>query len=218
MKENTYYTVMSFMVDDLRLKGIELQIYAIIHGFSQDDESSFKGSIKYLQDWTSASRPTIINGLASLVGKGLLEKKENFIGSIKLCEYKALGKKILPLVKKSDGGSKEILPAPIKKLDGGSKKTLPNNINDNKDDIKEDNLPPTPFEITKRTLDEIAELIVPRDDPLFDKYLSTIGWAVNWGGADIQALYIFVKDYMIVGNKDYETFMKNLRKFLGEQQ
>lgn len=79
-------------------------------------------------------------------------------------------------------------------------------------------LPPTPFEITKRTLDEIAELIVPRDDPLFDKYLSTIGWAVNWGGADIQALYIFVKDYMIVGNKDYETFMKNLRKFLGEQQ
>ena len=218
MKENTYYVVMSFMVDDLHLKGIELQLYAIIHGFSQDGENAFRGSIAYLQDWTGVARSTVFNGLASLVEKGLVEKKDIFMGNVKFCEYKTTSKKIIPPVRKQDGGSPKIGRGVVRKQDGGSTETRPNNIDDNKDDIKEDNLPPTPFEITKRTLDEIAELIVPRDDPMFDKYLSMIGWAVNWGGADIQALYIFVKDYMIVGNKDYETFMKNLRKFLGEQQ
>ena len=198
MKENTYYVVMSFMVDDLHLKGIELQLYAIIHGFSQDGENAFRGSIAYLQDWTGVARSTVFNGLASLVDKGLLEKKDIFMGNVKFCEYKTTSKKIIP---------------PVRKQDGGSTKTRPNNIEDNKDDIKEDNLPPTPY--TEEQLELMADMLTTDKDER-PKILALLRWALCQ--TDYQSLFAFVADYSVMGGKGYEAFKETLLNLLGEQK
>ena len=213
MKENTYYVVMSFMVDDLHLKGIELQLYAIIHGFSQDGENAFRGSIAYLQDWTGVARSTVFNGLASLVEKGLLEKKDIFMGNVKFCEYKTTSKKIIPPVRKQDGGSTEIRRGVVKKQDGGSTKIRPNNIENNKDDIKEDSVPPTPCE---EDVDLIVEMLADRNSKEFAKFRELIKWAL--GQIDYQPLFVFVSDYAIMGGKGYEAFKETLLNLLGEQK
>ena len=51
VKENTYINIQAFMRNDLNLKGNELLVYAIIYGFSQDEETKFTGSSTYIADW-----------------------------------------------------------------------------------------------------------------------------------------------------------------------
>ena len=72
VKENSFITIQAFMVNELNLKGNELLIYAIIHGFSQDGESMFMGTSKYLQEWMNVSQPTVLSTLAKLVKKKLI--------------------------------------------------------------------------------------------------------------------------------------------------
>lgn len=62
------------MRTQLNLKGNELLIYALIYGFSQDGNSRFKGSRKYIADWCGCSLDTVDRSLSSLIGKGLLVK------------------------------------------------------------------------------------------------------------------------------------------------
>ena len=69
-----YVTILGWMVTDLHLKGNELLIYAVIHGFCQDGDSEFTGSVAYLQAWTGLSYQGTANVLKSLVEKGLLAK------------------------------------------------------------------------------------------------------------------------------------------------
>ena len=119
-----YITIQGFMVTELGLKGNELILYALIYGFTQDGESEFSGSIKYMCDWTGCSRPTVSNALQSLVSKGYIEKRAETINGVTFNRYKIS----LGVVKNLYGGSKEILW-------GGSKETLPyiNNIDNNRD-------------------------------------------------------------------------------------
>ena len=53
VKEENYISISGWMVTRLGLKGNELLVYAIIYGFSQDDETMFTGSLQYLADWTN---------------------------------------------------------------------------------------------------------------------------------------------------------------------
>ena len=75
INERNYITILPWMVTELGLKGNELIVYAIIHGFSQDDASCFHGSVSYLQAWTLLSYPAVHTILKNLVAKGLLEKQ-----------------------------------------------------------------------------------------------------------------------------------------------
>ena len=104
------------MLNRLQLKGICLEVYAIIYGFSQDGESEYTGSISYLCDFTGTSRPTVINALKNLVAKDYIIKNENEVNGVKFNRYKVN----LQVVKNFYRGSKET-------LQGGSKETLPNN-------------------------------------------------------------------------------------------
>ena len=93
------------MVNDLKLKGNELLVYAIIYGFSQDGISSYTGSLQYLADWTNSTKRGMIKVLQSLVRKGLIDKKEMFKTGVKYCEYRARGgEKISPPSEKSSLG------------------------------------------------------------------------------------------------------------------
>ena len=83
VKNESYINIQGFMVNELGLKGNELLIYAIIYGFSQDENSNFTGSLKYLMEWTNASKPTVIDTLEKLVAKSLIIKEVYEINKIK---------------------------------------------------------------------------------------------------------------------------------------
>ena len=129
IKDENFYQVSGWMLNRLELKGIALAVYAIIYGFTQDGESRFTGSIKYLCDFTGASKPTVMKALNDLTEKGYIQKYEIERNGVRFCEYQVSlqvvknlyrpGQEILP------GGGKETLP-------GGGKESLPNNkISDN---------------------------------------------------------------------------------------
>lgn len=69
VKNNNYYLIQGWMINELQLKGTELQVYAIIYGFSQTEGTYFTGSTAYLEEWTRCTRRSIFNALKSLEEK-----------------------------------------------------------------------------------------------------------------------------------------------------
>lgn len=138
VRDENYFMVAGWMINRLGLKGVALQVYSIIYGFTQDGETYFTGSLQYLCDFTNASRPTVIKALKELVEGGFILKFENEMNGVKFNKYK-----VNPGRLKTFTPSQETLPGVVKKLDypsqetlpGGSKETLHNNISL---DIKED--------------------------------------------------------------------------------
>ena len=120
--DDNYFQVSGWMLNRLKLKGIALNVYAIIYGFSQDGESSFNGSRQYLCDFTGATKPTIDRALSELREMNLLIKTSKRINDVIHNEYKAN----LEALKGFTTG-KETLPPDKNSLQGGSKETLPNN-------------------------------------------------------------------------------------------
>ena len=115
VKEGNYIVIQSFMVNELQLKGNELLIYAIIYGFSQDEEQKFSGTLQYLADWTNSTKQGVIKNLKSLLEKGLIIREENKFKGVNIVEYYST---------KFNGGVKQSLM-------GGIKQSLPNNIVNN---------------------------------------------------------------------------------------
>jgi len=77
MRDNNYYNIYFWMRSKLKLSGKEVDIYAVIYGFSQDDGSYFKGSCQYLANLTGVSKRSVITILSKLVEKGCLIKIKN---------------------------------------------------------------------------------------------------------------------------------------------
>lgn len=88
VKRERYICIQEFMVRDLGLKGNELIVYALLYGFSQDGEQYFSGSLNYIANWINASKSTAQSIVKSLLGKGFLVKKDNYVNNVKFCEYK----------------------------------------------------------------------------------------------------------------------------------
>lgn len=112
VKNDDYIHIAGWMVEELGLKGNELLIYAMVHGFSRAENHTFKGSLQYIADWTNSTKRGVMNNLKSLVEKGLLCKEEKIFNGVKRCEYyvtdfrggeKSSGvvKKVLPTDEKS---------------------------------------------------------------------------------------------------------------------
>lgn len=114
------------MRKELGLSGNELLAYALIYGFSQDGESTFRGSLSYVAEWLGCSKQTAITTLRKLVGKGLVERIEEPINGILFVRYRIL-----------TGGQNSLL-GESKNLTTPSQNSLPNNNSkDNKEDKKE---------------------------------------------------------------------------------
>jgi predicted transcriptional regulator/rubrerythrin len=88
MKDNNYITIQGWMVNQLKLSGNDLLVYAIIYGFSQDEESAFQGAMSYLAASVNASKRTVFDVLNRLVEKGLIVKKEFIKNGQKYCDYR----------------------------------------------------------------------------------------------------------------------------------
>ena len=89
LRDENYTSIQGWMINKLNLKGNELIVYAIIFGFSQAEEQVFNGGLKYLAEWTNSTKQGVMKNLKSLVEKGYICKRENYINGVKFCEYYA---------------------------------------------------------------------------------------------------------------------------------
>lgn len=141
ISRDNYITIQGFMITDLKLKGNELIIYAVIYGFSQAENQTFSGSLQYLMEWTNSTKQGVIKCLKSLVEKGYIARAEKIINGVKFCEYSAtklvagVVNKVDPPSTKFNEGGKQSLTGVVNKVYSGGKQSLPNNIQDNISDI-----------------------------------------------------------------------------------
>lgn len=94
------------MVNDLKLSGNDLICYAIIYGFSQDD-NYWEGSQSYLSEWMGISRRCTIDILNRLTQKGYIDKQEYEVNKVKFCKYKAIVPKFTGCEDSAQGDSED---------------------------------------------------------------------------------------------------------------
>ncbi len=90
VKDANFIAIQGWMRTKLNLKGNELLIYALIYGFSQDGNSKFTGTRRYIAEWCGCSMRTVDNTLGSLVAKKLIVKHEEYVNGVRTCEYAAI--------------------------------------------------------------------------------------------------------------------------------
>lgn len=118
MKSDNYVVIQGWMCNELELKGNDLLVFALIHGFSQDGESRFSGSRSYIAETFNISLPTVDRAIKNLIEKKLIEQHKEERNGIIYNSYNSL--------------------PPVKKLYPSGKETLPNKI-DNKDSSNKTN-------------------------------------------------------------------------------
>ncbi len=170
VKDGNYFVVQSFMVKDLKLKGNELIIYAIIYGFSQAENQAFTGSLQYLADWTNSTKQGVLKSLKSLQEKGYIIKNENYINSVKFVEYYTTN--FNRVLNKVEQGV-------LNKVEQGGQQSLPNNISDN--DVFNNNNNNKRFK--PPTLEEVRAYCQERqnnvDPERFINHYTSNGWLVG---------------------------------------
>lgn len=77
MKDTQYYVIQGWMINQLKLKGNELTCYAIIYGFTQDQETEFTGSAGYLANAMACTRECTTKTLKTLVEKNYIIKTDD---------------------------------------------------------------------------------------------------------------------------------------------
>lgn len=88
INNNNYFSVQAWMVNQLNLRTVERDVFAIIYGYSQDEESDFHGSLEYMSQLTGYSRNSICTALKSLTEKHYIIKTEKVVNNIKYCRYR----------------------------------------------------------------------------------------------------------------------------------
>ena len=106
---DSYMCIQAFMINDLHLKGVEKEVYALIYGFSQNGHSEFSGSLSYIQKWVTASKPTVIKAIDYLVTRGLIIKTSD-TRNPKSCNHYKINYEVISGLKDTKPTSKETLP------------------------------------------------------------------------------------------------------------
>lgn len=173
IKDENYFQISGWMINKLGLKGNTLMVYAIIYGFSQDGESYFSGSRKYLCDFIGATKPTIDKSLQELIEKNYIFKYSEKINDITHNKYKIN----LDVVNFTSG--KETLL--------GGKEIAPNNIEYNIDKeniiIDDNNIKEKATKFQKPTLEELQSYINEKgyhfSAEAFIDYYDSVGWKIG---------------------------------------
>lgn len=184
-QDNNYIVIQGFMISELCLKGNELLVYAIIYGFSQDEDNWFTGSLNYIMSAIGCnSKNTVINTIKSLIEKGLIIKENQIINGVTFCKYKCNKNLEIfnsEIVVQNFGGV-------VQNLDGGSANFAPNNNIYNK---KKDNNNKLLLSKEKNenvnfkppTIDEVKQYCEDRNNNIdaeyFIDYYQSIGWRVG---------------------------------------
>ena len=150
IKKENFITIQGFMVTELGLSGASLIIYAVIYGFSQDDENTYQGTRQYLAEWCGCSISGVKKCLRQLQDAGLIEQVHHSKDNHEVY-YRAKYPRA-----QSDLGHKVTEPRAQSDLGVGSKVTEPRAQSDRH--IKDDN-------IIDNIADNIADNIVVCDAP-----------------------------------------------------
>lgn len=186
ISDANYYVVHGWMITRMGLKGVDLQLYAIIYGFTQDGESEFAGSIQYLCDFCGGvTRPTVSASLKRLTDNGLLEKIPQTINGVTFNRYRA-SEKFLQGVKNFYGGGE-------KNFTGGDKKILHNN----KDNI----------DIDKSDKEDILKSVIESWNALPDCIPKV--QKLEKGSTRLKKALALISDYE---DKDINAALENVRK------
>lgn len=87
IRAENFITIQGWMRTELELKGNDLLVYAIIHGFSQTENQMFTGSLQYLADWCGATKQGISKNLKNLLDRNLIAKQEEYKNGVKFVAY-----------------------------------------------------------------------------------------------------------------------------------
>lgn len=89
VKPENYILIPGWARTELNLKGNELLVFGLIHGFTQDGDNWFEGSAQYVADWIGSTKKTALAALSKLVERGLIEKqKVEQRGGVTFCNYR----------------------------------------------------------------------------------------------------------------------------------
>lgn len=127
MDNKNYINIQGWMINNLKLKGNELILYAIIYGFSQDGESEYYGSQRYIAKALGVSVPTVNKTIKKLLDKNLIKNTSEShykAVSVKKSLTEGVKESLTPVLKKVKQGVKESLTI-------GVKESLTNNNNTN---------------------------------------------------------------------------------------
>lgn len=129
-----YVSIQGWMVEELKLKGNDLLVYAIIYGFSQDDKSEFTGSLSYLARWCNSTKNGVQKNLKKLVDAKLISKKSTIKNEVKYCSYSCIPyNRVVQGIQQSCTGY-------TTELHGGIQQSCNNNIDNNIDKTIDNNI------------------------------------------------------------------------------
>lgn len=173
VKRENYVNICGWMLTDLKLKGNELIVYAIIYGFSQAENQVFSGSLKYLADWTNSTKQSVTKCLKSLVEKGYIKKSDKIINGVKFCEYYAT---------EFNTVYNKVVQGMQQSCIGGVQQSLTNNIGfDNASNNTSNNKPASRF--VPPAVEEVRAYCLERknnvDAERFVDYYESKGWIVG---------------------------------------
>lgn len=86
---DNYINVPGFAVVEHKLSGNELLCYSLIYGFTQDEETEFRGSLTYVASALNITKQNAKKVIDRLLERGLLTKKEMYFSGVKFCHYVA---------------------------------------------------------------------------------------------------------------------------------
>ena len=171
LRDENYITIQGWMIKELELKGNELLVYAVIYGFSQNEENKFRGSRRYLAEWCNSTIRGIDKVLNKLIEKGLIIKFDEIKNGIKFCEYRC-----------ANGGREQSSPVE-NKVYGGREQSYHNNIEDNIDKENISNKLDIKERFKKPTIEEIKTYCEERqnniDGEKFYDFYESKGWMVG---------------------------------------
>lgn len=90
VNRDDYIVIQGWMVTELGLKGNDLMAYALINGFTREQNTYFTGSLQYVADWLNIERRSVTRTLKRLVEQDLLLKEETYVNGVKFCKYRAI--------------------------------------------------------------------------------------------------------------------------------
>ena len=145
----------------------ETIILAVIYGFCQDGDSTFRGSQAYLAKKAKCSKRKVAKALAALIGKRLIEKIDSDVRGLRLCNYK-----VTPYCTSCKGDERGA---------SGDERGASNNIEDNIDINTFSNKGGGRFQ--KPSLEDVRAYCVSRansvDPERFVNFYESNGWRVG---------------------------------------
>ena len=126
--KDTNFSIHNFMIDELKLDGVPLKVYALIYSFTRAG-SDCHGSVDYICERVGASRTSVKSAIKKLIEKGYITKIED--SKIKTNRYVASDDSFEPTGQNVTGQN---LTLPGQKSTPDRSEIDPNNKDNNKDD------------------------------------------------------------------------------------